>query len=284
MKSSIRRGWLVTGASTAIMSATLILSGCGNSQPVTDPAALKLAQKAVDIAAVQNLMGLYSNYAWSNQYGKLPDLFALKTDGVSYKVPMGPTGGEAIKAELLRRQAKHDAGEDPIGMLHVHPMSTPVIEIAGDGKTAKGVWDSFGPDVASIDEVGNWLYVKKAVDFIKEDGVWKIWHMQDYPVFNTPYDKSLTQSAKEGYNTQRRPPPSSGNGAAMGAGMSADGMTAVAPQGMEGAPPEGAAADGMGAPPAGGQMRKTWIYDGKTPPEGPKMPVPYETFDPADSY
>lgn len=252
------------------------LCGCGNNQSANDAAALKLAQKAVDIAAVQNLMGLYSNYAYSNQYGKLPDLFALNTAGVSYKVPMGPTGGEAIKAELLRRQAKHDAGQDPVGMLHVHPMTTPVIEIAGDGKTAKGVWDSFGPDVASIDEVGNWLYVKKAVDFIKEDGVWKIWHMQDYPVFNTPYDKSLTQSAKESYNTQRRPPPSAN-------GMAAEGMSGAAPaaQGMEPMP----GAEGMGAPPEGDAARpKTWIYDGKTPPVGPKMPVPYETFDPTDSY
>jgi hypothetical protein len=257
--------------SVAAMAALIALAACSQQPTAEQIQAAKNAQKALDIAAVQNLMGLYSNYAYSNEYGKLPDLFALKTDGVRYSVPMAITGSEAIKAELLRRQSDHDAGKDPVGMMHIHPMSTPVIEIAGDGKTAKGVWDSFGPDIASSDELGNWLYVKKAVDFVKEDGVWKIWHMQDYPVFNTPYNKSITQSAKEGFNERRGPPPSDAMPSSSADGMNTD-MSSMPPpsnmsQGMEGTAPQ-----------------NIWIYDGKTFPVGPKMPVPYETWNPADSY
>ncbi len=277
MNKQINRGkWLAGLSVLAISSLAVGLSGCSNSAPTAEQTqALKLAQKAVDLGDIQNLVGLYSNYAYSNQYGKLPDLFALNTEGVRYSVPMAITGGEAIKAELLRRQAKHDAGEDPIGMLHVHPMTTPVIVVAGDGKTAKGVWDSFGPDIANAEEVGNWLYIKKAVDFIKEDGVWKIWHMQDYPVFNTPYNKSITQSAKEGFNERRGPPP--------GSGMGTEGMGNAAPEAMPPVTAEGMNAEGVSTE-EGAAPKKTWIYDGKTPPVGPKMPVPYETWNPADSY
>jgi hypothetical protein len=63
-------------------------------------------------------------------------------------------------------------------------LTTPIIEIAGDGKTAKGLWYSPGVNtVGSIMEGGTtsmngeWRMTKYGVDFIKEDGKWKIWHI-----------------------------------------------------------------------------------------------------------
>ena len=79
----------------------------------------------------------------------------------------------------------------------MHTNLTPVIEIAGDGKTAKGVWFSLGlngNDMASPE--------KYAADFVKEDGEWKIWHFvnlfepftmkgatEEYPREDTFYKK-----------------------------------------------------------------------------------------------
>ncbi|MBP2643710.1 MAG: hypothetical protein H6Q67_1597 [Firmicutes bacterium] len=66
-----------------------------------------------------------------------------------------------------------------VGSLVMHTTTTPIIEVAGDGKTAKGMWYSPG----QITEIGPngpdaaWIWEKYAVDFIKEDGEWKIWHM-----------------------------------------------------------------------------------------------------------
>jgi hypothetical protein len=63
-------------------------------------------------------------------------------------------------------------------------LTTPVIEIAGDGKTAKGLWYSPGVNtVGSVTESGKtnmsgeWRMTKYGVDFVKEDGKWKIWHI-----------------------------------------------------------------------------------------------------------
>lgn len=70
------------------------------------------------------------------------------------------------------------------GETQVHTLTTPLIEIAGDGQTAQAMWYTPGyicghggpmdPDDAPLD--GQWMYERYAIDFIKEDGEWKIWH------------------------------------------------------------------------------------------------------------
>jgi hypothetical protein len=66
----------------------------------------------------------------------------------------------------------------------MHTNLTPVIEVAGDGKTAKGIWYSLGLGIGShIDANGKatigagWRPEKYAVDFVKEGDRWKIWHL-----------------------------------------------------------------------------------------------------------
>ena len=242
---------------------------------VIAPAAAQAAQacntlgandRVVALNAIGNLMGRYSHLGTLRGEGTLAELFALKTEGVSWKTPGGPVGVEAMRA----RFARPDEVPTP-GVLHMHAMLTPVIEIAGDGKTAKGVWDSFGPNITNPDKVGNWLWVKYAVDFVKEDGVWKIWHLQVNPVFNTPYDRSVTQTAKDRAGRSDRGEPG---------GPGAD------------APPPGAAAAGAAPPPPGGPAsrpgyvmpKNLWVYDGKSAPRGPYVPEPYCHFDPKTAY
>lgn len=225
---------LVAGASAALaVAGTTLLPAAGKGELSTR----QMAQRALDIQDVQNLASAYSHYYFQKNFDEVANLFALKTPGVSYKVPTGPVGGDAIRANLAQRKADLLAGKVPGGQFNFHPNESPYIIIAGDGKTAKGVWDMFGIDADSADS--RWLYLHKACDFIKEDGVWKIWHMQDYPVFVTPFGKSPSQSAAEGFY-------------------------------------KGRAAEKAGF----------WVYDGKSlpPMTTPKLPKPYQTFDPKDSY
>ena len=39
-----------------------------------------------------------------------------------------------------------------------------------------------------------WCYEKYGVDFIREDGAWKIWHMHVFYMFRSPYDSWWTKS------------------------------------------------------------------------------------------
>ncbi|MFO1400988.1 MAG: nuclear transport factor 2 family protein [Steroidobacteraceae bacterium] len=66
----------------------------------------------------------------------------------------------------------------------MHTSTTPVIEVAGDGKTAKGIW--YSPGMGLMTSIvdgkpqvrGTFFWEKYGGDFVKEDGQWKIWHMQ----------------------------------------------------------------------------------------------------------
>ncbi len=67
----------------------------------------------------------------------------------------------------------------------MHPLGTPVIVVADDGKTAKATYTSFGF------EGNNWCYGKYANSYIKmDDGKWYIWHMKWLRCFKTPFNEA----------------------------------------------------------------------------------------------
>ncbi len=66
----------------------------------------------------------------------------------------------------------------------MHTSTTPLIEIADDGQTAQGAWYSPGmgimPNIVDgkVKLTPVMFWEKYGGDFVKEDGVWKIWHLQ----------------------------------------------------------------------------------------------------------
>ena len=66
------------------------------------------------------------------------------------------------------------------GRFLLHPLSTPNVTLAEDGKTAQGTWYSIGTDcypLANGEADCTWNCQKICADFIKEPGGWKIWHV-----------------------------------------------------------------------------------------------------------
>lgn len=230
---------------STVAAATGLLAAVPGAAQAASQCKYKLsaADQVVALNAVANLIGRYSHGMQEHGQDVLPQIFAMKTEGVSWRVPRGPNTIAGMKA-LFARPA-----EDPSqykGALRMHAMLTPVIEIAADGKTAMGIWDSFGPQANSIDAQTSWLWLKYGVDFVKEDGVWKIWHLQVFPIFNTPWNQGIAEHAKAQ--------------AAAGKGANAGG------------PPLPGSEKWVGPKAA------LWIYDGKTPLRGPRIPTPYCTY------
>ena len=66
-----------------------------------------------------------------------------------------------------------------VGMLDYKPVDTPVVEIAGDRETAKGIWCIRGSHakITLSGPVAYWEWGWFAVDFVREEDGWKIWHM-----------------------------------------------------------------------------------------------------------
>jgi len=203
MKISVRISVLIV--TTAFVM--IYLSGCNQSELKSIEARVKqleadneLYKKKVErLDAVQEIQNLMGRYVWEHEVQKDPEFidtkFAISPD-VSWEVAhLGfYQGREAVK-EILDQHGPKGGAIAP-GTLFLHTLTTPVIEIAEDGMTAKGVWKSPGAETSTDPKTGKlmgmWAWTKYACDFIKEEGKWKILHYHVYRIFMTPADMNYT--------------------------------------------------------------------------------------------
>ena len=144
---------------------------------------------------IQNIMSRYAFYISSASFDEIPELFSTAPD-VRAEMPWGVYDGRA-GIERLFTTYFAQALTGP-GVMAYHTTTTPVIEVAGDLKTAKAVWISTGhmsggltPD-SSIE--AHWAWFKWGCDFISEGGKWKIWHLHVFGTFLCSFDKSWTDT------------------------------------------------------------------------------------------
>lgn len=107
-------------------------------------------------------------------------------DALGAKITLASEIISGIFAEKLEGKTKEELYG--VGQLGVKPVDTFVVEIAGDGQTAKGIWSLHGTyaDVTPAGPVAYWDWGYYCVDFVLEDGAWKIWHMQYLTDINNP--------------------------------------------------------------------------------------------------
>lgn len=172
-------------------------------------------QKSLDYMSVQNVMGMHMYYHSIGKHGEeLEKIWSRKQTDVSFgQNDNFFIGMPSIKYQYVDWKERNDRTDlenvarlypdievKPenygIGTCIVHPLTSPILEIAGDGKTAKGIWYSPG-QVTTLDKNGKpqaqIMWEKYGVDFIKEDGEWKIWHIHMYYDFSAPLGKSWTE-------------------------------------------------------------------------------------------
>ncbi len=66
------------------------------------------------------------------------------------------------------------------GCTSFHTVTTPMLYIAGDGKTARGLWYVPGQETEMQPDgtaKAYWTMDNMSADFVKENGQWKIWHL-----------------------------------------------------------------------------------------------------------
>jgi len=165
-------------------------SGIPNQDKLYETA-LKLEARA----EVENLMGRYAFMLTAGMYDEICGLFTQNQPDVRAEMNWGVYEGYS---GILRCYANYHKNEicGP-GVMAVHALTTPVIEVAGDHKTAKAVWVSPGNitgGMFSHDKVlrAYWAWMRYGCDFIYED-VWKIWHLHVYGLFMSQFDKSWTE-------------------------------------------------------------------------------------------
>lgn len=151
-------------------------------------------QRVEDFQQIQNIMGRYAYYVMASKQEEINDELMAKNDPGT-KVTWGTLGyweGADAPERALAALRSHGI-EDRRGKMALHLPICPVIEVAGDGKTAKGVWISPGLLAMKNDETGElrgiWEWDKYGVDFIKQDGKWKIWHHHIYSLLHWDVDE-----------------------------------------------------------------------------------------------
>jgi hypothetical protein len=166
----------------------------------------KLTRTLWDVHQIQQVMSRYEYFHASGQHQACIDLFAVKTPDVRVEIAeLGIFEGAAgLQRFFIGANTFAEEKDGRRGHMHLHTLTTPVIEVAGDGQTAQGVWLSPGVESAPGMMDDSWCWVRYGVDFVKEDGAWKMWHFHMYRIFTVPYDQAWSDGV---YEQQRYLPP-----------------------------------------------------------------------------
>lgn len=170
-----------------------------------------------DVHEVTNLMSrlVYLGERWD--YEGMLACFAQETPGVTVEIGRrgvfeGIDGARRTLVDIGRLMDRgHAAGmreafpnldvvdEAHVGRQENQAIGTPLIEIAGDGKTAKALWSTPGSQTQFDPRAGKpaafWLWIRYAVDFVREPAGWRVWHFHLIPRYRTPFEQSWVETS-----------------------------------------------------------------------------------------
>lgn len=196
-------------AITAVPAVSLGAAGvCARPAGHHHPQVISDGTRAADTWAVRNLMSRHEymhaagrnleeiDSFWVSRNGKYAAtatfaspawvMYGLETVRSAYG-ERSHKDAEAARAKLAMidpavkdTEAFYGAGAEWV----MHTSTTPLIEIADDGMSAQGAFYSPGIGImpslkdGKIDLRPTFFWEKYGADFVKENGVWKIWHLQ----------------------------------------------------------------------------------------------------------
>ena len=155
-------------------------------------------QRQKDVKDCFELMVKYQIYHHPMTALEKSKIFALTMPDVSMEVSKW---GKYVGAEAIMFLQNIFTTAPLNGVMWNHNVDSPVIEIAKDGQTAKGLFFSPGAE-AHREPAGDgkvhayWCWGKYTVDFIKENGEWKIWHLHWWRSFRNDFYKSWVDDAE----------------------------------------------------------------------------------------
>ncbi|MCJ7605983.1 MAG: nuclear transport factor 2 family protein [Dehalococcoidales bacterium] len=156
-------------------------------------------QRARDELEICKAQSLYSHYYQTGMRSEVPKLFARHTPGVTMEIEDSGVyeGIESINRfwnTVFSRESHLTAG-----FMAVHMTCNPVIEINRDGTRAKGLWHSHG--FCALNMRGLIPFIcsgKYDMEYVKEDGKWKIFTFNYRQIFMSPYDKGWIEAPSVG--------------------------------------------------------------------------------------
>lgn len=165
-------------------------------------------QRLKDIEEIKYLQRAYGFYLENWMGEDLADLFVDSPDAV-LKIAAGQfVGTENIRTFFRHGQkdVEHHKSENPEFRHQVMQLNG-VVDVAPDGKTAQGRWYGFGAN-AFPHEGGvspNWMGGTYEVDYVKDNGKWKLKVVHWCMAFNATYSGSWVPESRRKDKLTNRP-------------------------------------------------------------------------------
>jgi hypothetical protein len=152
-------------------------------------------QRLEDQLELQKLQAKYAHYLFTQRFDRIVDeCFAKGLPDVS--VEFSDSGVYRGLDNIRALYAAFNATKGIPGFFILHMAVNPYIEIAADGQSARAHWLS--PGAAGSATSASWIWGPYYVDYVKEDGAWRIAHSNLAPLFRNRYEVSWAQAPDHG--------------------------------------------------------------------------------------
>ncbi len=149
-----------------------------------------------DELAIQKLQSKYAHYLFTQRYDRIvEECFALHSDDVTLEFSDSGVyrGLESIRAVYRDFEA---AKRRIPGFFILHMAVNPYIEVARDGRSAHSHWLS--PGAVGSNSSAGWVWGPYYIDYVTEEGEWRILHSNLAPLFRNRYEVSWAEAKDHG--------------------------------------------------------------------------------------
>jgi hypothetical protein len=158
-------------------------------------------QQLEDESDIENLQRIYGFYIDKQLWKEAADLFA---DNGTLEI--GGQGVFAGKSRVLEYLVRISPDGLTRGKLFNHIQLQPIIDVAPDGRTAKGRW-RFLSELGEYKKSAAWCGGGYENEYVKEGTTWKIMALHAYSRVCTPYAEGWGKSALPGARPEKSFPP-----------------------------------------------------------------------------
>lgn len=181
------------------LSLSCALGGCSRSDSVAGVSAeevralVRRVQYLEDMTAIQKLQSAYVHRLFTQRFEDIPDMYSRSAD---VTVEFSDSGLFRGHDSVTRLYNAFGRTREVPGFFILHMAANPYIEIASDGQSARSHWLS--PGASNSPGGSSWIWGPYYVDYVKEDGQWRILHSNLVPLFRNPYQYSWGESPHHG--------------------------------------------------------------------------------------
>ena len=147
-----------------------------------------------DTHEIANLQGRYMYYLEAHRYREVLALFARNDPDVSVEIGEGGVYVGRAKVEAMFLHVLKPFFTLP-GMMPLHMLTTPVIEVEPGALRAQGMWQTLGCNSFPTESGLKAVWQQGTYDnlYVKEEGRWRILRMRWLANFRTSFDKGWVE-------------------------------------------------------------------------------------------